>query len=194
MFPPCGYGRLDARSHPLHEWRTSRSTSGRPRPENSRVLRIRARLIGAAVIVAIVLAGAIVLTSESTPVVVAGGQEHCFGEWCIAPQRAAFDTQVVTVTVRVRSDAKQASQRPDHPQVWVVDSASRQVGGPQHSLDRLVAPGDVYTSALTFSTSNAGSCPRLRISEGGWPPFLGLGYAASPFTATAEWRLCEVAR
>jgi hypothetical protein len=157
-------------------------------------LGIRSRLIGAAVIVAIILAGAIVLTSESIPVAVAGGQEHCFGEWCIAPQRAAFDAQLVTVTLIVRSDAKQASQRPDHPQVWVIDAAGRQVGGPQHSLERLIAPGDVYTSALKFSTSDGGSCPTLRISEGGWPPFLGLGYAASPFTATAEWRLCEVAR
>jgi hypothetical protein len=74
----------------------------------------------------------------------------------------------------------------------VIDAAGRQVGGPQHSLDRLVAPGESYVATLTFSTSQAGTCPRLLVSEGGWPPFLGLGYAASPFTATVEWRLCEV--
>lgn len=46
---------------------------------------------------------------------------------------------------------------------------------------------------LTFSTSHPGTCPRLLVSEGEWPPFLGLGYAASPFTARVEWRLCEIA-
>lgn len=151
------------------------------------------RLIGVGVIAVIVLAGAIIITRQSAPVSETGGQEYCFAEWCIAPSRVSFDPQVVTVTVTVRSDAKQASQKPDHPQVWVIDSAGRQVGGPQHSLDRLIAPGDSYTSTLTFNTQDSGTCPRLRVSEGGWPPFLGLGYAASPFTATAEWRLCEIA-
>jgi hypothetical protein len=148
-------------------------------------------LIGVVVIAAIVLAG-VVIAWPSAPVLQAGGREYCFAEWCIAPNRVSLDTQTVTVTVTVRSDAKQASQKPDHPQVWVLDAAGRQVGGPQHSLDRLVAPGESYVATLTFSTSQAGTCPRLLVSEGGWPPFLGLGYAASPFTATVEWRLCEI--
>ena len=148
-------------------------------------------LVAVVVLVAIVLV-AILVTRPSAPVREAGGHEHCFAEWCIAPTRVALDTQTVTVTVTVRSDAKQASQKPDHPQVWVVDGAGRQVGGPQHPLDRLIAAGDSYTSTLNFTTSQPGDCPRLLISEGGWPPFLDLGYAASPFTATAEWRLCEI--
>jgi hypothetical protein len=156
-------------------------------------LSTRSWLIGATVTVAIVLVGAIAFTWPRNPAVVPGGQEHCFGEWCIAPQSAAMDSQMMTVTVKVRSDAKQASQRPDHPEVWVIDAAGRQFGGPQPSIDRLVGPGDTYTSTLTFNTPDPGTCPRLRISEGGWPPFLGLGYSASPFTATVEWRLCEVA-
>jgi hypothetical protein len=151
------------------------------------------RLIGAAVVAAIVVAGAVVVTRQNAPVLEVGGHEYCFAEWCIAPSRVSFDPQAVTVTVTVRSDAKQASQKPDHPQVWVIDSAGRQVGGPQHSLDRLIAPGDSYTSTLTFNTQDPGTCPRLRVSEGGWPPFLGLSYAASPFTASAEWRLCDIA-
>jgi hypothetical protein len=28
------------------------------------------------------------------------------------------------------------------------------------------------------------------VSEGAWPPFLGLGYAPSPFTERASWQLC----
>ena len=156
-------------------------------------MRPISRLIGAAVIAAIVVAAAVVATRQNAPVLETGGHEYCFAEWCIAPTRVSIDTQAVTVTVTVRSDAKQASQRPDHPQVWVIDSAGRQIGGPQPSLDRLISPGDSYTSALTFNTQDAGTCPRLRVSEGAWPAFLGLGYATSPFTASAEWRLCEIA-
>jgi hypothetical protein len=120
------------------------------------------------------------------------GHEHCFAEWCIAPQSATISGGQVTVSARVRSDAKQASQRPDHPQAWIIDAAGRQIGGPQHALDELVAPGDSYVTTLTFTTSQPGTCPRLLVSEGGWPSFLGLGYQASPFTAQAEWRLCEI--
>jgi hypothetical protein len=149
-------------------------------------------LVGVIVIAAIVVAGVFVITRPSATVRETRGHEYCFAEWCIAPARVSLETQTVTVTVTVRSDAKQASQKPDHPQVWVIDAAGRQVGGPQHSLDRLVTPGESYVATLTFSTSQAGTCPRLLVSEGGWPPFLGLGYAASPFTATVEWRLCEI--
>ena len=151
----------------------------------------RSWLIGVIVIAAIVIAGLFLITRPSAPVHKTGG-EYCFAEWCIAPTQVSVDTQTVTVTVAVRSDAKQASQKPDHPQVWVIDAAGRQVGGPQHSLDRLVTPGESYMATLTFRTSQAGPCPTIVVSEGGWPPFLGLGYAASPFTATVEWRLCEV--
>lgn len=122
-----------------------------------------------------------------------GGREHCFAEWCIAPQSTATGAQTVTVGVRVRSDAKQASQRPDHPQAWVIAAAGGQFGGPQYTLDRLLAPGDSYTTTLSFSVSQPGACPTFLVSEGAWPPFLGLGDAASPFTEEVEWRLCEIA-
>jgi len=145
------------------------------------------------VVVVIALAGVISLGREAAPVPEAGGHEHCFAEWCIALQSATVGEQAVTVGVRVRSDAKQASQRPDHPQAWVIDAAGRQIGGPQRALDGLLGPGDSYVATLTFITTQAGTCPRLRVSEGGWPPFLGLGYAVSPFTASVEWRLCEIA-
>ena len=144
-------------------------------------------------VLVIALVGVIALGREAAPVQEARGHEHCFAEWCIAPQSATVGAQAVTVGVRVRSDAKQASQRPDHPQAWVIDAAGRQIGGPQHALDGLLGPGDSYVATLTFITTQAGTCPRLRVSEGGWPSFLGLGYQRSPFTATAEWRLCDVA-
>jgi len=140
----------------------------------------------------IALVGVIAFQREAEPTQEAAGHEHCFAEWCIALQSATIGAQAVTVRMRVRSDAKQASQRPDHPQAWMIDAAGRQIGGPQHALDGLLGPGDSYVTTLTFSTSHAGTCPRLLVSEGGWPSFLGLGYQASPFTARAVWRLCEI--
>ena len=153
----------------------------------------RPQLLGGVLVLVVAVVGAIAVDRESSPAQEAGGHEYCFAEWCIAPQSTTIGIEAVTVLVRVRSDAKQASQRPDHPQAWVIDATGRQIGGPQHALDGLLAPGDSYMATLTFSTSQPGTCPRLLVSEGGWPPFLGLGYAASPFTARVEWRLCEIA-
>lgn len=153
----------------------------------------RFQLVGGFVLLAIALAAFIAIAWPGNPAVETGGREHCFAEWCIAPQSTAIGAQTVTVGVRVRSDAKQASQRPDHPQAWVF-GAGRQSGGPQHTLDRLLAPGDSYTTTLTFSVAQPGVCPSLLVSEGAWPQFLGLGYAASPFTEKVQWRLCEIAK
>ena len=154
--------------------------------------KLRFRLGGGLVVVAIVVGGAIAISRQNSPTPEAGGHEYCFAEWCIAPRSTTVGAQTVTVRLSVRSDAKQASQRPDHPQAWVIDATGRQIGGPQASLDRLLAPGDSYTTTLTFSVSQPGACPSLLVSEGAWPLFLGLGYAASPFTAKVQWRLCEI--
>jgi hypothetical protein len=152
----------------------------------------RSYLLGGVLILVVALVGVIATERAASPAQEAGGHEHCFGEWCIAPQSVTIGTQEVTVRARIRSDAKQASQRPDHPQAWVIDSTGRQIGGPQAALDGQLGPGDSYVTTLTFSMSQAGTCPRLLVSEGAWPSFLGLGYLASPFTAQAEWRLCEI--
>lgn len=153
----------------------------------------RVQLLGAASVLVIAVLGAVAIGHGGSPAKEAAGHEHCFAEWCIAPRSTTIGTQAVAITVHVRSDARQASQRPDHPQAWVIDATGRQVGGPQPALDGLLAPGDSYLATLTFSTSQPGTCPRLVVAEGGWPSFLGLGYAESPFTARVEWRLCEIA-
>ena len=153
----------------------------------------RPRLLGAFLVLLIAVVGAIAVDRGSSPTQEAGGNEYCFAEWCIAPQSTTIGAQAVTVRMRVRSDAKQASQRPDHPQAWVIDASGHESGGPQQALDGLLAAGDSYVATLTFSSSHPGPCPKLLVSEGAWPRFLGLGYAASPFTARVEWRLCEIA-
>lgn len=143
-------------------------------------------------VLGVAVIGGLAAGQESSPVLEPGDHEYCFTEWCIAPQSTAADIREITVQVQVRSDAKQASQRPDHPRAWLLEATGREVGGPQPALDRLLAPGDSYVTTLAFETSQAGACPMLVVSEGGWPPFLGLGYAPGPFTARVQWRICEI--
>jgi hypothetical protein len=153
----------------------------------------RPQVLGGALVLVIAVVVVIAVAHEGSPEQEPGGREHCFAEWCIAPRSTTIGIQSLTVSVLVRSDAKQASQRPDHPQAWVIDGTGRQIGGAQPSLDGLLEAGDSYIANLTFNTSEPGTCPRLLVAEGGWPSFLGLGYAPSPFTARVEWRLCDLA-
>jgi hypothetical protein len=92
--------------------------------------------------------------------------------------------------MRVRSDAKATTQRPDHPQAWLLDQSGAQAGGPQADLDRQVGPGESFDATLVFPVPASQACPRLVMSEGAWPAFLGLGYAPSPFTERVQWPLC----
>jgi hypothetical protein len=116
-------------------------------------------------------------------------QTFCFAEWCVTPVALRAQNESIEVDVRVSSQAQAASQRPDHPQAWLGVSGGRATGGPQPALDRVLGPGAAYVAALKFSTAGV-RCFTFTVSEGGWPPFLGLGYAPSPFTERADWRLC----
>jgi hypothetical protein len=151
-----------------------------------------ARLGVAAVLTAVAAALALLAThwDGGPPQAMAGVERHCFAEWCIAPVSAAAGAGSVSVQVEVTSTARAASQRPDHPQAWLALDSGRQAGGPQPALDRQVGPGESFRTVLVFKI--AGGCPALIVSEGGWPPFLGLGYAPSPFTARARWRVCDI--
>jgi hypothetical protein len=118
-------------------------------------------------------------------------QEFCFGEWCVSPASYTPGPEAVMVGVHVRSDAKSATQRPDHPQAWLVAQSGNRVGGPQPALGRSVGPGESFDTVLGFPTPRSAACPRLLMSEGAWPPFLGVGYAPSPFTEWVDWPLCS---
>ncbi len=118
-------------------------------------------------------------------------REFCFAEWCITPVAYYPGPESAEVSVHVRSDAKAASQRPDHPQAWLVEQSGELAGGPQAGLDRTIGPGQSYDVSLVFAGGAWGVCPRFLASEGGWPPFLGLGYAPSPFTERVDWPLCR---
>lgn len=120
----------------------------------------------------------------------AGSARFCFAEWCVAPIgiQAAGDSTVVRV--RVSSTALARAQRPDHLQAWLRSADGREAGGPQTDLNRVIEPGASYVAELTFRVRADARCLTFTVSEGGWPPFLGLGYAPSPFTERADWRVC----
>lgn len=120
------------------------------------------------------------------------GQEFCFAEWCVAPTSYEPSAAAVDVGLHVRSDAKGAAQRPDHPQAWLLSESGQLTGGPQSRLGRLIGPGESYDTVLAFTIqAPPRSCPKLVMSEGGWPSFMGLGYAPSPFTELVDWPLCK---
>ncbi len=118
-------------------------------------------------------------------------REFCFAEWCVTPTAYYPGPDSAEVSVHVRSDAKALSQRPDHPQAWLVEQSGALVGGPQGGLDRTAGPAQSYDVSLVFAARAAGACPRFLMSEGAWPSFLGLGYAPSPFTERVDWPLCR---
>ena len=115
-------------------------------------------------------------------------ERFCFAEWCLAPTGITVGSTTV-VHVTVSSDALSVTQRPDHPQAWVDDGSGGMVGGPQGKLNSAIAPGQEYSADLTFGIAIK-RCANFTVSEGGWPPFLGLGYTPSPFTERAAWHLC----
>ena len=143
-------------------------------------------------VIVIGIAVGLQVAGGSSPHAQPSDREFCFAEWCIKPMSATWSPHLVKVVTRVRSDARAISQRADHPQAWLVDSDSRRTGGPQTTLDRLVAPGESYEATLDFATTSPNTCFGLLVSEGAWPPWLGLGYAPSPFTEKVQWRICNL--
>ena len=117
-------------------------------------------------------------------------QKFCFAEWCVTPIAIRSDSRSITVQVRVSSEARMRTQRPDHPQAWLRGADSNLIGGPQPALGRAIGPGAAYLATLTFPIAPGSGCMDFTVAEGGWPPFLGLGYSPSPFTERVVWRLC----
>lgn len=155
-----------------------------------RAEKMRPIVVAAAVVVTAALAvvGLTVLGLRPHPQ--PDHSEFCFAEWCVAPTAMSGDGGSSLVGVVVQSDARGVTQRPDHPQAWLVDEASHEVGGPQPALDRPLGPGDSFAVELVFAGASLG-CSTFVVAEGAWPPFLGLGYTPSPFTERASWRLCR---
>lgn len=115
--------------------------------------------------------------------------EFCFGEWCIAPAQVLASAGSTVVHAVVWSEARGITQRPDHPEAWIVDADGREIGGPQPGLERALGPAASFETDLTFPAAVKG-CTTFIVGEGAWPSFLGLGYAPSPFTERASWSLC----
>ena len=144
-------------------------------------------MAGLAILMLLVIAGLTFLGLKPHPQ--PDDQRFCFAEWCIAPAGITASVSTTVVHVNVSSDALSATQRPDHPQAWLDGGRGLMVGGPQSKLDARIGPGQRYSADLTFAVSTT-RCATFTVSEGAWPPFLGLGYTPSPFTERAAWNLC----
>src|SRR5262249_7381591 len=154
----------------------------------------RRRVVMAVGVAAIVVLAAAGVIAGLTIAAMQPQQQHgltrfCFAEWCIQPVAARTASDQTFVDVRVASTARAASQRPDHPPAWLTDSRGHSAGGPQSLLEREVGPGETYSARLVFAGAVSG-CADFVVAEGAWLPFLGLGYAPSPFTERASWRIC----
>jgi hypothetical protein len=119
--------------------------------------------------------------------------KFCFAEWCVTPVAIQPGGTESVVQLRVSSEARAVTQRPDHAQAWLSGADGRETGGPQPGLQRAIGPGAAYLATLRFPVAATAACLTLTVSEGAWPPFLGLGYAPSPFTERVDWRLCIAA-
>ena len=147
--------------------------------------------------IVVALVGLLIMVLAGAGLTLVGLQPHeqsdddsfCFAEWCIAPAALSNEGSVSVVHVQVHSDAKSSTQRPHHPQAWLLDLQGRMVGGPQIQLSEPVGPGAGYSVDLLFAVAIHG-CSTFIVSEGAWPSFLGLGYAPSPFTEIVSWHLC----
>jgi hypothetical protein len=146
--------------------------------------------IASAVVVILVLAVAGLTVWGQQPHQQPDHNQFCFAEWCIAPTAVTHTRSTTAVDVEVRSQAISATQRPDHPQAWLVDQHGRLIGGPQARLNEAIEPEQDYSTELVFPLVTA-RCATFLVSEGAWPSFLGLGYAPSPFTERARWQLCS---
>lgn len=153
----------------------------------SRAVRAIVAVAAGVLIVVLIVAGLTLQGLQAHPQ--GDHAEFCFAEWCIAPTSIDVRGRSTVVHAVVRSSALAMSQRPDHPQAWLVDVQGRQVGGPQPALDRRLDPGQSFDTDLSF-TSAVSTCQTFVVSEGAWPTFLGLGYTPSPFTERVGWRLC----
>ena len=143
---------------------------------------LAAFVVTVVVIVALTAAG-------SRPAAQPDHREFCFSEWCVTPVSLSTTSTSTVVRVEVRSDARAATQRPDHPQAWLADSGGRMVGGPQARLAVEIGREQSYVAELPFPVMSSG-CSTFVVAEGSWPAFLGLGYTPSPFTERVNWELC----
>ena len=146
----------------------------------------------------VIASGALIILALAVATLTVWGQqphqqrdhaEFCFAEWCIAPISLTQRDASTAIDVEVQSQAMSATQRPDHPQAWLVDARGDLIGGPQPRLGVAIGPQQDYSTQLSFPVVTI-RCTTFIVSEGAWPPFLALGYAPSPFTERASWQLC----
>ena len=106
------------------------------------------------------------------------GQPKCFDDWCVTVTRADHDDTGAVVEVKVKSQARRAHMRPDHPRIEVLDLRGRvftplSADGPP--LNKQLAPGEEFTASFQFKVAGDLLHPVVLVSEGGWLTRLIIG-------------------
>jgi len=96
--------------------------------------------VGAACLIVLLLAVVGFTTWGLQPHEQPDHQQFCFAEWCIMPTALTRGASSTVVQVVLRSTALSVTQRPDHPQAWLVDGQGRMTGGPQEQLNAAIGP------------------------------------------------------
>jgi hypothetical protein len=147
------------------------------------------------------------------------GQVRCFGEMCftvthvrVTKTLGEIDHPLVAkgvfyvLTVRLQNTARQATQRPDHPRLWIVaqdgsiypamidpHSIQGQPAGaaiPANTMwDQQLQPGKATKRTLVFDLPVDATGLRLVIAEGSWPTPLIIGDENSFFHARTTFNL-----
>src|SRR5690242_13259501 len=77
----------------------------------------------------------------------------------------------LVVTLRLRSDAREAPEYPSHLRVRAVDAAGN-VYAPAGTLDGALGAGETREAALRFALPATARAPRLVVSWGDWEDYL----------------------
>jgi hypothetical protein len=129
------------------------------------------------------------LTSIST--ILPMGEDKCFDEWCAAVIRStkqvSQSTTVYYVTMRISNHGRGRAQKPDHPEIYVVDEMGHRYDeslkekevfekqfGAQRPIDSRIEAQSQFESVMVFSVP-LGHTARVVITEGGFPTPLIIG-------------------
>lgn len=103
------------------------------------------------------------------------GTEQCFDDWCAAVTGAIRNPGSVDVNLAVRSKARRATFRPDHPKIHLIDLATEHLVAPASEdgppLAQRLAPGDHFEKHYRFP-ANGVTEPAILVEEGTGPPLI----------------------
>jgi hypothetical protein len=158
---------------------------------SGRRARARAVLVLTAGFVGLYTLVLLAVGATSRPEYLADGQWKCFDDWCVtvvsadAAVSGAADRLVV---LQVWNSARRVTQRPDHPQAFLLtDGRATPISAP--GLDQRLDAGRKATVRVLLRVPRQAADPLLLVTEGGFPARLVIGDENSPGHAKSVWSL-----